>query len=98
MFKPIKVHAGKNVITLPKGGDKCAYCEAEMSDGGQDHILWKVCSTECDFAMSYLLDGISESEVRHLWEEMRADPEKLKAAVQRMNSVTFIDDSDEGCN
>ena len=92
MFKPIRVTSGDNVITLPKCGNECAYCKAEMPDGGQNHVLWIVCSSECDLAMSYLLDGISKDEVHHLWEGMRADPEKLKAAIERVNSCTFTEE------
>lgn len=91
MVKSIKVHSGPNVMTLPQRGDRCAYCKAEMPDEGLDKFLWVVCSPECDLAMSYLLDGCSEAEVREKWEGMRADPEKLKAAIQRIEECVFIE-------
>jgi hypothetical protein len=93
-MKPIKVYAGKNVMTLPIAGPECAYCKAEVQGDGPDSIgsfLWTVCSDECDLAMSYLLDGCSEDEVRNDWEGFRADPKKLEAAMKRIADCVFIE-------
>ncbi len=89
-MKSIKVTAGPNKMELPGNGTQCSYCK-RTDLPLQDCVLWRSCSKKCEFAFSYLLDGISSAEVKEKWQGWKDDPAEWKKAVDRVNNCVFIE-------